>query len=375
MASNELLNAMALTRALPHSPSTVLELYRRMGSATAVVENSKHIGEVIPDASPRLKESLSNMDEALKRADEELAYDQRYDIRPLLIDDPDYPVRLRECGDAPLVLYYKGTGQLNQHRVINIIGTRHCTVYGQEMIRQLVRDLRDRCPQLLIVSGLAYGVDIHAHRNALNQGLETVAVLAHGLDEIYPPRHRDTAVMMLKQGGLLTEYMSRTNADKKNFVRRNRIVAGMVDACVLVESASHGGGLITARLSRDYHRDVFAYPGRVGDPYSEGCNQLIRDNGATLITCADDLVAAMGWQSDGQLLSAQQDGIERQLFPTLTPDEQRLVAALQQQNDQQLNQLSVNSGLPIHHITGMMFELELKGMVRMLAGNICHLVG
>jgi DNA processing protein len=372
---NETLYAMALTRISHFNPTGLLQLYRRMGSATAIVEHRKHIDEVIPDASAKLKEGLKDLEPALKRAEQELAYDQRYGIRPLTMADPDYPQRLRECNDAPLVLYYKGSANLNATHVINIIGTRHCTIYGQELIRQFVSQLSEMVPNTLIVSGLAYGVDIHAHRNALQYGYETVGVLAHGLDEIYPPRHRDTAVKMLKQGGLLTEYMASTNADKLNFVRRNRIVAGMSDACILVESADHGGGLITARLSRDYNRDVFAFPGRIGDPYSEGCNNLIRDNGATLITCAADFVRAMGWEKDLQLFKAQQAGIERQLFPDLTPDEQVVVDALRQQNDQQLNMLSAAVHIPVFELSTTLFQLEMKGIIRTMAGGTYHLLG
>ncbi len=365
---------MALTR-VSHSPTAVLlQLYRMLGSATAIVDHRNHIEDVIPGASPKLKESLSNLDNALRRAAEELEYDQRYGIQVLTPADDRYPQRLRECDDAPLVLYYKGSANLNARRVINIVGTRKCTVYGQDLIRRFIEELHLRCPDILIVSGLAYGVDIHAHRQALHNGYETVAVLAHGLDEIYPPRHRDTAVKMLSQGGLLTEHMTRTNADKINFVRRNRIVAGMSDACVLVESAAHGGGLITARLSRDYNRDVFAFPGRIGDMYSEGCNNLIRDNGAQLLTSADDLLCAMGWQNDQQLVEAQQSGIERQLFPDLSPDEQTIVSSLQQQNDQQINMLSVATNIPVYQLTAILFEMEMKGVVRTMAGGIYHLL-
>jgi DNA processing protein len=238
-----------------------------------------------------------------------------------------------------------------------------------------VRDLKSLCPQLLIVSGLAYGVDINAHRAALENGYETVGVLAHGLDQIYPHRHRETAVKMISQGGLLTEFFTQTNADKVNFVRRNRIVAGMSDACILVESAARGGGLITARLSRDYNRDVFAFPGKVGDEYSKGCNNLIRNNGAALITSAQDFVEAMGWITDAQLNEARQKGIERQLFPSLSPEEMQIVGALQKQNDQQINMLSVTSNLPVARLTAILFELELKGVVKVLAGGTYHLLG
>ena len=276
--------------------------------------------------------------------------------------------------DAPLVVYYKGTADLNQSRVINIVGTRKCTTYGQDLIRRFVSDLCELCPHVLVVSGLAYGVDICAHRRALEAGMETVAVLAHGLDTIYPNGHRSTAIEMLSQGGLLTEFMSRTNADKVNFVRRNRIVAGMSDACILVESAAHGGGLITADISREYGRDVFAFPGRVGDPYSEGCNNLIGDNGAALLTDAAAFVKAMGWEGDAALAKAREEGIDRQLFASLSEEEERVVRVLQNNNDLHLNMLSVQSGIAVNKLTGILFELEMKGVVRTMAGGMYHLL-
>ena len=365
---------MALTRVGHLSSATLLQLYQLTGSATAIFEHRNHIEDVIPDISPRLKENLCHLDEALRRAEEELNYDQYYGIQVLTMADSDYPQRLLNCDDAPLVLYYKGSANLNAQRIINIVGTRKCTAYGQDLIRSFVQELSMACPNVLIVSGLAYGVDIHAHRHALQCGLDTVGVLAHGLDDLYPPRHRDTAAKMLSQGGLLTEHMTCTNADKVNFVRRNRIVAGMSDACVLVESAAHGGGLITARLSREYNRDVYAFPGRIGDMYSEGCNNLIRDNGAQLITSADDMVRAMGWQNDQQLYQAQQSGIEQQLFPDITPDEQIIMDALQKQNDQQINMLSVATNMSVQQLTALLFEMEMKGIVRTLAGGSYHLI-
>ena len=368
----ETLCAMALAKLGYYNLAAVHHLYQMMGSATEVVDHSKDITEVMPDASPRLKEMLSDTDVMLRRAEEEMEFVNKYQVRVLHIGHPDYPQRLRECDDAPLVLYYRGTADLNPSRVINIVGTRRCTPYGEDLIRRFITDLRQWCPQVLVVSGLAYGVDICAHRQALEQGYETVGVLAHGLDDLYPSRHRATAKQMIGQGGLLTEFMTHTNADKVNFVRRNRIVAGMSDACILVESAAHGGGLITADISRGYSRDVFAFPGRVGDTYSEGCN-LIRDNGAMLITGAHDFVRQMGWENDAILTTAHQQGIERQLFPDLSPDEQAVVDTLQKNNDLQVNMLATQSGVPLSRLTSVLFELEMKGVVRTLAGGIYHL--
>ena len=310
----------------------------------------------------------------MRRAETELEYDLAHGIMPLAMSDARYPQRLKECDDAPLLLFYRGSADLNQQRVINIVGTRHCTAYGQDLVNRFTADLRQLCPRVLIVSGMAYGVDICAHRSALQCGYDTVAVLAHGLDYLYPPRHKPTADAMLQQGGLLTEFFTQTNADKVNFVRRNRIVAGMSDACVLVESAAHGGGLITARLARDYNRDVFAFPGRVGDAYSEGCNNLIRNNGAMLLTSAADLVNAMGWTDDATLMKAQRQGIERQLFPMLSAEEKRVVDALSAQNDLPMNMLTVRTNLPVARLAALLFELEMKGVVKTMAGGCYHLM-
>lgn len=374
MNEQETLNAMTLARLSYYNLAAIHALYREAGSATAVIEHRKEIRDIIPDASPRLVDILRDCDVLRARAEEELEYDRRHGIRPLAISDPDYPHRLAECDDAPLVLYYKGAADLNRSRVVNIVGTRKCTVYGEDLIRRLVADLSTLCPDLLVVSGLAYGVDICAHRQALDCHLDTVGVLAHGLDTIYPHSHRATAIEMLSHGGLLTEFMARTNADKINFVRRNRIVAGMSDACILVESAARGGGLITAEIARTYHRDVFAFPGRVGDTYSEGCNNLIRDNGAMLLTDAEALVKAMGWEGDAMLAKARQSGIERQLFADLTPEEEAVAAALDNNNDLHLNVLAVQTGIPVNRLTGILFEMEMKGVVRTLAGGIYHLL-
>ena len=352
----------------------MLELYRKVGSATLIMEHKNNLHDILPDASDKLVNAIQNSDEARKRAEVELEYDLRYGIEPLTMNDERYPSRLKECDDAPLMLFYKGNANLNQQRVINIVGTRHCTPYGEDLIRRFITDLKQLCPQVLIVSGLAYGVDINAHRQALDKGYETVGVLAHGLDDLYPNRHKETALRMIEQGGLLTEFLTQTNADKINFVRRNRIVAGMSDACILVESAAHGGGLITCEISQAYNRDVFAFPGRVGDAYSEGCNNLIRSNGATLITSAADFIQDMGWQDDATLMRAKQQGIERSLFPDLSPEEQSVVDVLTRHNDLQINIISVQSGIEIGRLTSLLFQLEMKGILKTLAGGMYHLL-
>ena len=375
MNNNETRNAIALTRVNYFNLAGLAQLYRQLGSATAVIEHRNDLREVLPDASPRLQEAMRNIETHLKVADAEMEYNLRNGIRALSLADDDYPQRLKNCDDAPLVLFYKGTANLNRARVINIVGTRHCTAYGQDLIRRFVSELKSLCPEVLIVSGLAYGVDINAHRQALANRLDTVGVLAHGLDYLYPTRHKQTADEMLAQGGLLTEFLTNTNADKLNFVRRNRIVAGISDACVLVESAAHGGGLITTSIARDYNRDVFAFPGPVGAPYSEGCNNLIRDHKAQLVSSAADFVHALGWETDLKRMQAIHHGIERQLFPQLSKEEKAVVQALEKLNDQAINQLSLTANIPISRLTVLLFQLEMKGILKLLAGGCYHLYG
>jgi DNA processing protein len=374
MADEEIFYAMALTRMTGFNFQTALHLYQEMGSARRVYEERAHIGDIITDSTPRLVESLQDWSEALQRAEAELDYVKKHHVRVLTPADDDYPARLHECPDAPLVLYYLGSANLNQRRVVAIVGTRRCTTYGQDLIRRFMAELKEQCPEVLIVSGLAYGIDICAHRQALEKGYETVGVLAHGLDTIYPNHHRETAIQMLRQGGLLTEYMSASFVDKSNFVRRNRIVAGMSDATIVVESAAKGGGLITASIAQGYDRAVFAFPGAVGAKASEGCNNLIRDNGAGLISSANDFVQAMGWQDDAQGQKARQEGIERTLFPTLSEEEQKIVSLLSQTNDLQLNNISVRTNLPVNRLTALLFQLEMAGIVRPMAGGTFHLI-
>lgn len=368
--NDDIYYTIALTRMTGFNLPIALQLYQTMGSAQAVYEHRNDIGDAIADATPRLRESMKDWDDALRRAAAEMEFITKNNIRALTFNDVDYPQRLHECPDAPIILYYKGTANLNQQYILNMVGTRRCTTYGQDLVRKFISDLRQLCPQVLVVSGLAYGIDICAHRNALQNGYETVGILAHGLDQIYPHAHRQTAVEMVKQGGLLTEYMSQTEALPNNFRQRNRIVAGISDATVLVESAFKGGGLITIRIAQEYGRDTFAFPGAVGMPYSEGCNKVIRNNMAGLITSARDFVEAMGWKT----VQEKTEVVERQLFPDLNPEEQQIVSLLQQTNDLQLNIISVKTNLPIGQLTALLFQLEMKGVVKPLAGGTYHLL-
>ena len=312
--------------------------------------------------------------DCLRRAAVEEAFIGDHSIRTTYFTDDDYPSRLSEAADAPAMIYTLGQCDLESKHVISVVGTRHATQYGMKFCDTLIGDLAQRLPDLVVVSGLAYGVDIHAHQEALANGMKTVAVLAHGLDTLYPPAHRDTANVMITHGGLVTEYMTRTQPDKLNFVRRNRITAGLCDATILVESARKGGGLITTRIAKEYNRDVFAFPGPVGAPYSEGCNNLIRSCGAGLITSAADFVEEMGWEKEASLIQARAQGIERQLFPNLSADEQRIVNILQATNDLRQDIIAVKTGLSSGSLTALLFQLEMKGVVKAYAGGTYHLM-
>lgn len=357
--SEEVFYTIALTRMTGFNQAMALQLYQSLGGGKAVYEQ---------------RQDLGNWDEALRRAAAEMEFIEKNGIQALTLNDAAYPQRLKECADAPIILYYKGVADLNRQHVINIVGTRHCTTYGQDLVRRFVSDLRRMCPDVLIVSGLAYGIDICAHRQALTEGYETVGVLAHGLDQIYPPRHRDTAVEMVRQGGLLTEYMSQTQALPNNFRQRNRIVAGMSDATILVESAYKGGGLITCRIAQEYGRDVFAFPGAVGAPYSEGCNRMIRNNTAALITSAQDFVEEMRWSERGKMEEVRGKMVEGELFVELTEEEELVVTVLRKTNDLQQNMIAVQTNIPIGQLTALLFSLEMKGVVRPLAGGVYHLL-
>lgn len=371
--NDEAFYTIALTRLTGFNSQATTLLYRTLGSGQAVYEHKNDISDVVADCSPRLVATLKNWDDALKRAATEMEFIERHNIQALTLADPLYPRRLAECTDAPVVIYYKGNADLNQPRIVDIVGTRRCTAYGQDLVRRFIERLKELCPQVLIVSGLAYGIDICAHRNALQNGLETVGVLAHGLDTIYPGHHRQTAAEMLNHGGLLTEYMTQTEPLPNNFRQRNRIVAGMSDATIVVESAEVGGALITARIAQDYGRDVLAFPGPVGATYSMGCNRLIRDNRAGLITSADDFLETMGW-STPNTQHPSPTSVERQLFPDLSDEEKAVVTQLQQSGDLQLNILSVKTNIPIGRLTALLFQLEMKGVVRPLAGGSYHLL-
>ena len=366
----EQLYSLALTRIPGLGLIGAHQLLETVGSATTIFKESAHLDELAPGISIRLKEAL-NCPDILRLCEAELKFTEKNQIRCLTLQDEDYPSRLRECDDAPLVLFYRGNADLNRLHVINMVGTRHATEYGKDICVHFLRDLCELVPDVLVVSGLAYGIDIHAHRAALQFGLDTVGVLAHGLDRIYPTVHRHTAVEMLNHGGLLTEFPSGTNPDRQNFIKRNRIVAGISDATIVVESAAKGGSLITADIAESYQRDVFAFPGRVGDEFSAGCNNLIRTNRAVLLQSAEELVKALSWDEVIQRPQA----IQRELFLDLSEEEEIIYNLLQKQEEgMQINTLVVNANIPINRMTSILFEMEMRGIIRALAGGVYRLI-
>ncbi len=358
------------------SLTNAIHLYSKTGSARNILDCRTHLRDILPDASASLVAFMSSdISFYEKKAEEEQKWCDEHNVRIIPIDSNDYPNRLKDCPDAPLVLYSRGNSNLNANHIINIVGTRQCTTYGKDFINRFISDMKEVCPDVMVVSGLAYGVDICAHRACLNNGITTIGIVAHGQDRLYPNLHRNEAEKMIKEhGAVITEYVSGTRPEARNFLQRNRIIAGMSDATIVIESATHGGGLVTARLAQDYGREVFAVPGPVNAEYSKGCNELIRDNKAMLLTCANDIMTAMGWQDEKVLIKARKQGIERSLFPTLTPDEETIVNTLKEHGDCQSNTIAMHTGLSIGTIASLMFSMEMKGIVTSLPGNTFHLI-
>ncbi len=307
-------------------------------------------------------------EKALADAANEESFIARNNIRPLYFTDPAYPRRLLECDDAPLMLYTLGDCDLNTPRFISIVGTRHSTAYGTAFVEDLVNGLADRCADpIVIVSGLAYGIDVAAHRAALAAGIPTIGVLAHGLNTIYPASHRDIAARMVRSGGmLLTDYRSCDNIHKGNFLARNRIVAGLCECLVVVESDTHGGALVTARLASAYSRDVFALPGRTTDRYSRGCNGLISSCVASLVTSADDIISSMRWPVKAS------EGDQPALFdtlPQLTDEEQAIIDTITRRGDATMSELLASVNISTPRLMGMLIDMEFRSLISALPGG------
>lgn len=314
------------------------------------------------------------MSEAMSQAEHELEWINAHGIRVWTPADEDYPYRLRQCPDRPVVLYSKGNVRPSEGHIVSIVGTRRPTERGKELTDALVRDLAARLDSVTIVSGGAYGIDIAAHRAAIRYGVPTIIVPAHGLDRIYPYQHRHDAVAALEKGGLLTEFPSGTEPFAGNFVQRNRIVAGLADAVVVAESKDRGGSLITARMACDYDRDLFAFPGRTMDETSRGCNALIRHQKAQLITSADDLIESMGWTTNSTPKPAVQTQMTG-LLADLTEPQRQLTDLLQEAEEgTHINLLVMETQRPYSDVSADLVLLELQGLVRSLPGGIYRLV-
>ncbi len=337
------------------------------GSAEEVFRAKRKQLVKVPGIGPKTIELIENHS-AFRRAEQELSFIEKYKISPLFLTDEDYPKRLRNCCDAPVMLFFKGNANFNSAKVISIVGTRNSTEYGREICRTLIAGLKNHDP--LIISGLAYGIDYAAHKEALKNAIPTVGVMAHGLDRIYPAQHRSTAEKMLQCGGILTEFMSETIPDRENFPKRNRIIAGLSDVTIVVEASIRGGALITAELANSYNRDVFAYPGRITDEYSSGCNHLIKTNRANLITKPGDLEYILGW---GDLQPAKPD--PQLSLPVNLSDEEKIIAnILSERGSLAVDELCILTGFPQSTLALNILSMEMKSFIIGLPGKVYKLV-
>lgn len=319
------------------------------------------------EAAARHPEFISQ--DAIEQAKRELEFISKHNIQTFYYKDADYPYRLAHCVDAPLLLYTKGNININPKHAVSIVGTRMPSERGKDWCRQLVLELAQQIPDITIVSGLAYGIDVAAHKAAIEAGLPTVIIPAHGLDRIYPATHRNVAIQALKQGGILTEYPSGTEPERFNFVARNRIIAGMADAVVVVESKQRGGSLITADMAIDYGRDVFAMPGRVDDTCSQGCNNLIKQNKAQLIDQATDLIKAMQWQQTPQQQNLQTSIVE--MTCSLNDTQQKLLQLLREAEEgMHINQLVMETQLAYNIVSSELVMMELQDIIKSMPGGM-----
>ncbi|NDW08884.1 DNA-processing protein DprA [Dysgonomonas sp. 520] len=366
----KLLYQIALTKINGVGDITARQLLEVIGDEKEIFMSSKKNLMSVRGIAHCLVEEILNP-EVLRKAEKELDFVLKNNIQTYFISDDNYPFRLKECLDAPALLYYKGNADLNNTKIISIVGTRKSTNYGNSFCEKFVEDISKNLPQALIVSGLAYGIDIQAHKAALKNNLPTVGVLAHGLDRIYPSSHRNTAIEMVKNGGLLTEFPSETEPERYNFVRRNRIVAGMADAVIVIESDKKGGSLITAEIANSYNKDVFATPGRTTDKYSAGCNQLIEDNKAIILQSAESFLRFMNWDTSKK---KQAQAKQRQLFLDLSENEQAVYDILFQSESVHINLLSSQVEISVSQLFPTLLEMEMKGIIEPQPGGLYKLV-
>jgi len=366
--NDDLLYQLALTLVPNIGDARARALIKTFGEAKAIFNAKPGILEKVEGISSLSIKSLKEFND-FSKAENELRFIEKYKVKPLFLTDPDYPKRLLNCYDAPILLFYKGNANLNASKIVAIVGTRLCTEYGKQFTEKLIKDLA--AEDVTIVSGLAYGIDAAAHKAALKNNLPTIGVVGHGLDKIYPADHAALAKEMIQaDGGILTEFFSGTKADRHNFPLRNRIVAGMTDATVVIETEIRGGSMITAKLADAYNKDVFAVPGRTIDKKSSGCNHLIQYQKAFLLSDAKDLLQIMGWTSNKAVTKKQQ----RTLFVELAPEEKLIVDLLQEKESVHIDEINLQSGLSSSTVAAAILNLELQNIVVSLPGKMYKLV-
>jgi len=360
------LHKIALTFIKSIGPVTAKNLLAYCGSAENVFSANKKQLLQIPGVGEKTIEAIRGTD-ALLRARQELDFIEKHGIEVLFFSDESYPKKLKNCIDSPILLYAKGTVDFNQQRIISIVGTRNATNYGKNLCKELCEVLAPY--NVLIISGLAYGIDVTTHKECLANQIPTVGILGHGLDRMYPKIHKTVAQKMVLNGGLLTEFPILTNPDRPNFPQRNRIIAGISDATVVVEASIKGGALITAEIANSYNKDVYAFPGRTNDVFSEGCNFLIKTNRAGLINSAKDLIYYLGWDTE---IKVKQHVQQTTLQLSLTANEQGVVDALQ--NGQlSIDELSLQLNIQQSKLAIVILTLEMQGIIVSLPGKIYKL--
>lgn len=364
---SDLLYQLALTQVPNVGCVHAKILALHFGSASAVFKANRSLLEKIEGIGGIRAGSIKSFKD-FKKAEDEVAFVEKYKIKPLFITDKEYPQRLLNCYDPPTMLFYKGTADLNASRIVGIVGTRTNTDYGKQFTEKFVKDIVSS--NVLLISGLAFGIDGIAHKAALKNKLATVGVLGHGLDTIYPPEHSGLAKDMVKHGGLLTEFGSKTKPDKHNFPSRNRVVAGICDATILVETGIKGGSMITAEMANGYNRDVFAVPGRTTDTKSTGCNYLIKNNKAILLTDAQQFLETMGW--DHIPLGSKKN--QKELFIDLSEDERMITNLLQEKETVSIDELVLNCGYSNSTLAAAILNLELKNVIESLPGKMYRLL-
>lgn len=366
--STKLIQQIALTLIPGVGPVLARNLVSYCGSVEAVFKEKHNVLLKIPEVGPVTASAITKH-KLFERAEAECRFIEKYTIQTMFFLDDQFPRRLSHCHDAPIMLYYKGNYDLNSSRMLAIVGTRKATDYGKLITEQLVTALANK--NICIVSGLAYGIDIGAHKAAIKNNSPTIGVMGNGLDRIYPPTHRQTAEKMITNGGLLTEYMSETNPDKENFPQRNRIIAGISDGIIVVEAAKKGGALITAYIADSYNRDVFAVPGKLTDIYSEGCNRLIKTNKAVLIESAEDVLYIMGWNDD---TVAKKAVIQKKLFIDLNEEEKIVMAVLEKKGAMHIDAICTTCELPMSKVAMNLLNMEFNGILKSMPGKLYELI-